>query len=566
MSNPLPPPTLNYIGSCDTSQIAGGTVLFSIIFDASINFLMAEYLLQVENSATVPSNLISGFLHTETCVQSGIANQYTIPIPVAELDPETTYTVKVRIYDASTGNATPWSNILDMNLPPPQPAVYGAYYDTIYGYNNDVLYVIFESTFDALNEAIIAYYYTDLDNVVQWKITEPVSVTLVPGDTKYYVQIALAADASLNQPIYVAANAAYSWVVNYNHYYAISEVSDTVMALPAVYQAPVLDPLEYNIYNPVPQETMTLTWSPPLPANLEIFIVDYYIASKYVKIGDDFVFDSSYSVPGNLNTTTISVADNECNQVIGFTVAAVSTSGITTDDSNMETLNIFKYSAAPANLEIGYAFRTGDNLQVDVQCAFQNPLDTGCGDPVEFQCQLTSVDGSALYGDAQYVDYSETSTGYVVRFNNISVPLDQTAIKVVVSLSTLNTNAYPSGALYGATASDTFVFTSVPVITDIDLSGNIITFKVSTPTLLNEVNNVVLSRLALNQLTYYVQNWNADEQPDPVQEFPLDQDVGVWVYHVTLTAVSLLPNRLILVNASNGAGIGHSYIELPIIG
>jgi hypothetical protein len=556
---------LNYIGSCDTSssQLSGGSVLFSVIFDGSMNFLMAEYLLQVAGSATVPANLISGFLHTETCVQSGIANQYTIPIPVAGLDSSIDYTVKVRIYDSASGDATEWSNILTMHLPPAQPVIDAAYYDSVYGYGNDVLYVIFDAaTFDASNQAIIAYYYTDLEGNVKWEITSPTDVLPVPNEAKFYVMVPLENDVALDQPIYVAANQAYYWTdVNDNTHYAISEVSLTVEADAAEYGAPTLTSLEYNVYTTSAQ-SMTLTWTAPTSADLGLFIVDHYLINKFV----NGVLVETIDTESTATQDTVSVSTNTCGQNISFTVRAVSTSGVVTNESNSLSSNIFTYSTAPTNLEIGYAFITDLSAgTVDIQFAFNNPTGTGCGVPDQFECVLKS--GATVY-DTLMVDYHVDASGsYIEYFNNVSMP-SVAELSIEVSLCTTNTNPQPPSPLYGATATTTYVFTTVPVITNIALNDTIITFTVLTPTLLDLVNNVTLlytMSIQPTNLHFHIRDWFASSGPggNVLNNGPSQDANGIYIYNVEVDLLLLpTPDRAIIVNASNGAGIGHAYLQL----
>lgn len=542
-------PILNYIGSCDTSNITDGSVLFSILFDAGINLLMFEYKIQKTGTTTAPTNLTTGFIHTDTCTQSGITNQYTIPIPAvpSDYDAESVYTVSIRAYDSTTGQATMWSNELDMHYPPAKPVVVGAYYDNLqpYGYYDDVLYVLFDNSFNPTNEAIVAYYYTDYYGQVQWQVTPPTSVT--PSATNgYYVQIPLSNDVSLNQPIYVAAHSAYSWSQGLNNYFAISEITETIQAEPGQYVPPVLNSLVYNVYTTRAQ-TMTLNWSAPTSVDVSIFIVDYYLINIYNADGD---LMQTINTNNDLTTYDVDVSAYGCGEELTFGIVAVNMSSVETGESNRLSQFIYYYATGPVNLNVGYGFKP-TSTTLDVQFSFQNPIFLGCGTPQNFKCVVHDLSGNA-YGTLN-VPYDADTVTYIGDLNDMVVPATLNSYLLTVSLGTTNTNI-PNEILYGGNSQSPINVTNVPIIDNVILYGSSLTFRVTTPSLLVRINNVILSYDTSGPT---VVDWYAQSVGGNVVSEITDANGNIiYQIRVDLSAYDT-PDRIIVNAANSTAGIGN---------
>jgi hypothetical protein len=551
MSSLLTAPTLQYVGSCDTSTTNDGSVMFKILFDASINLLMFEYLVKSNSNNYAPVNVVSnGFIHTDTCTPCGISNQYLIPIP-ADQNSTTSNYVQVRVYDSTTGKASEWSLPMVMHYPPAQPTILSAYYDkfTDYGYYDDKLYVLF-SAIDTSN-VIVAYYYTNYyTQQVTWEVTEPTPVVqyTASGTTGQYIEIPLSNDADLGSPIYVAAHAVYNWTDAYGTYSAVSEVTPTVEAENAVYVPPVLDSIDYLVYETPSSQTMQLTWTPPTPAaeSFQILLVDHYNLFVYV---DDELVDTINV--GNVTTYDYDVSAYGCGTLLSFQVSAVALNGIETDKSNSLSEYIFIYPSQPLNLQVGYLFNV-DDTHVDLIYEFMNPFTLGCGTHVNFKCVISAIDASqnATVVSTQYVDYVAGIAPYVVENNDLEVPLGSQTFAIAVSLGNEDTNG--GGTLYGATNTIIRQVVDTPSITNVDLYNSTLSFIVQTPTLLDLVNNVALLG-GIGGPT--VVNWTSNLDGPYVTSLTTGT-LGQYIYTVELDLGLYVPN-VVIVNASNQTGIGH---------
>ena len=562
----LPSPTLSYIGACDTSSTAEGSVMFNIFFDPSITLLMFEYAIQPTSSFGTTANVVSGFIHTETCTQSGINNQYVLPIPAQEeaTSPTSEYIVRVRVYDANTGEATLWSNQLNMYYPPPKPVIINAYYeDKALNAYDDGLYVLFTNTI-APFDGIVSYYYTDTSGDTQWAVTPPSTLTefsyLDPSGGSMlgrYLFIPLGNDVSYNSPIYVAAHSAYSWTSSGSDYYAVSEVTSTITAESATYAAPVMNDVVYNVYtSPLPNvdpsaQTVNLSWNPPIPSSdpLDLIIVDYY----NVKISYYNPIDGSANVVVIVNapTTTLNydLPNTACGTTYSFTVSAVTVSGQETDDSNVKSINVYKYPTAPTNLEIAYAFFEEDSSanKIDMLFSFTNPISNGCGGSPFFEYVVKDGSGNVIQ-NATEVPYFAGVAPYIVTLDGLVS--DSINVVVEVYMNTTDTNS--SSILAGPKTTDSYSIVGSPYIDNASVDMyNVLTFRVQTPTFLDLVNNVV----CVGSGSPTVVNWTTGGSSTNVLSLVRDSINEVWVYEIEV----LLPSSLtrVIINAANSTGIGH---------
>lgn len=567
-------PSLQYVGSCDTaSGIDNGSVMFKILFDASINLLMFEFLIQYDDDSLKPPESIvsNGFIHTDTCIQTGIVNQYLIPIVADANNTDSNQKVQIRVYDSTTGQCTEWSDSLTIYNPPAKPEILSVYYDKFNdsGYYDDVLFVLFSSL--TTTDAIVSYYYTsENDGLVHWEVTAPTpttSFTYVDGNgntqTGYYIQIPLNDDVDLGSTIQVVSHAVYEWTADVNSvtntYHAISEVSNSKEALPAEYDAPVLNSIDYLVYTTRAQE-MTLNWTAPVASldPFQLLVVDHYLI--YVSVNGDpvDVIDTR-----NANTSaTVNVGAYDCGSIMSFTVSAVSSTGVETEKSDSLSENIFRYPGRPTELRVGYVFydKTIENT-VDMLFSFKNPIEEelGCGEHIQLKYQVfTSTNNLLTTG---YKPYVAGTQPYLVAINALPVvPAGTTQFRVEVSLGNQNTNSDEPDILYGEPLVESANIGDVPIITDISSYGNVISFTVTTGTLLDLINNIVLVNVGSSN----VQNWKGSRQVDGgnVVSVTPDPITDVFVYRVEVE-VDDTPDRVI-VNAANNIGIGHAFQQLNI--
>jgi hypothetical protein len=559
MSSLLTAPTLQYVGSCDTSTTNNGSVMFKILFDASINILMFEYLVKTNSTNTAPVNIVStGFIHTDTCTPCGISNQYLIPIP-ADQNGTTSNYVQVRVYDSTTGQASEWSLPLVMHYPPAEPTILSSYFDkfTDYGYYDDILYVLFEAI--ETSNVIVAYYYTNqYTQQVTWQVTPPTPlINFTSGSTTgSYITLPLGNDVDLGSPIYVAAHAFYSWSDADGTYSAVSEVTPTVAAQNALYAPPVLDTLNYLVYTDLTRpQTMQLTWTAPVPSGspFQLFVVDYYNLYVY----ENNVLVDTINV-GNVTTYDADVSAYGCGTEMSFKVSAVSVTGVETNLSNALNKNIFIYPSQPLNLNVGYLFNANASASlIDVIYEFSNPIALGCGAHINFKCVISALDANqnATVVSTDYVPYVAGSAPYVESKNDLVVPLGSQTFVIAVSLGNTDTNG--GGTLYGEKNTIIRSILNTPVITNIDLYGSTLSFTVTSPSLLDLVNNIALIS-GIGDAT--ILDWSSSLTGPNVVSFTTD-GLDQQVYNISVDLGSYVANKVI-VNASNQTGIGYGLANL----
>jgi hypothetical protein len=546
-------PTLSYIGACDTSSSTDGSVLFNILFDSSIQLLMFEYAIQPTSSFGTTDNVVNGFIHSDTCTQSGINNQYILPIPAqaSASSPASSFVVRVRVYDANYGTATEWSNVCNMYYPPAKPVILTTYYENkAENAYDDGLYVLFTNTI-APFECIVSYYYTDSGGATQWAVSPPSQLTSftyeAAGETLQgkYLFIQLNNDVNYGKPIFVAAHAAYMWTDAGTDYYAISEVTPTVEASAASYAAPVQNPLVYNVYTNSTQ-SVNLSWAPPIASSLNLMVVDYYNVKINYQVGGT-TFNDVVQVNAPTTTLQYSLPDIACGTTYNFAVSAVSLSGQETDNSNVESITVYKYPTAPTNLEIAYAFFEEDTTdKIDMLFSFTNPVSNGCGSSPFLEYVIKTGDGTIIQ-NTTVISYVAGVVPYVVKLDG----LDSTSNTIVVEVYMKTTDTNSSNILSGPMATASYLITGVPYIDQVSVDMyNTLTFRVQTASYLTLINNVACVNVGSSPT---VVNWNASEN---VISLEPDLENLVWVYHIGVDLPG--PCDHIIINASNRtSGIGH---------
>jgi hypothetical protein len=306
----------------------------------------------------------------------------------------------------------------------------------------------------------------------RWYVTDLTPGTLVTVVSDSYIQlhVSLEEDVSSTYPtVYVAVYAVTWWdYLDYNPFYAISDLSNTYEARPATIVAPVLSPVDYLVYQSGQVQTMVLTWTAPTSASIPGFTVSSYTV-RYSTNGGSSWTETNVGLVLTYNFDCSNRTTYPCGTELQFEVYATVTGGGDSPNSNMESQNIFYYSTAPADLTLAWAvYDSGsDNMTFAVQ--WSAPTDTGCGAPVIYQWSV--LDGSTT------VDSGTTTLTPTPLDETIIVPWPGTSTySFEVYLQTTDTNAPFSTTMNGATATITNITPQeVPFITNINgggLAGN----------------------------------------------------------------------------------------------
>jgi hypothetical protein len=550
-------PVLSYLGATDIHGASDANVRISVLVDPSLgSILMFEYRIQQQGISIISPESISqtGFLDTTSCIQSGINNQYVVSVPVNEtsLGLVDTYDIYLRVYNQSAGEATPWSDPLQLYLPPLKPTISHAYYDkhTDYGLD-DYLYVMLDSSLDTsyVDTIILAYYYQPYGGTVtEWVVSEQLDISLSATGTKY-VRYSLNDDVNFGTPIYVAAFALKTWEdASGATHIATSTISDSVEAENSVNSPATLDEVIYNIYESDLQ-TATLDYTAPGASSIYLFIVDHYKINVYVNGTLETTIDDITSTTYDVSLSLLSGLD--CGDDITFTVIAVSDTGNDSLPSNSLGFKYFTKASAPTNLQIGYALinETGDMM--DIEFGFSNVANVGCGTPISYRCRLyeDSISDSNLVA-TEYITYVDAPPSYVGYFNDIS-GVDLTAtFYIVVDLGTTNLNDLPVSPIYGPSTSANANIGDVPVIKNITLYGPYVSFEVYSSVLIGNKQLLVVTDHVSNTIYHHI--WESSLTEPSIDE------AGQYVFNV-LYELPQTPSAGSIINvfASNSYGIGH---------
>lgn len=488
---------------------------------------MFEYKFQTIGQPTPTlDNTSFGFVAVENAIQTGIANQYIISVPVTEqtLDGVSTETIQVRVYYGSNYNSqvivSEWSSELDVYLPPVTPVIYtavgfdGAYYDSSL---ND-LFVLLDVSANPYNydnniQFLVCFFYQDSSGNTVWKVSDPTSATSTTLGSDPFKLITVPLDGIVDEgsDVYVSIHAVYDWQSSYlgPSYHAVSYISNEVIAVPSSQDSdPDITDVSYNVYSTAypGDQTMTITWTAPGRSVLPFFTVDYYqifysltgSSGTYQQYGTD--------ISGNVLEYTVDVGSTGlnlgCGNNITYIVKAIDVLGTTTQSAPSDTINIFKYSEAVTDLAVSDVVWDPSNNVADLVVTFQGVSDTGtpnkgCGTG---QSYVVEINGSIYSGVGSLV-YSSGSS-YSISYTGLSIP--QTG-DVTVYLQTDNTNPSPASPLDGAPATTSYI-ASVVELSPVDY--DVYTTQVNT----DQSMNLTWTSPALSgwTVTQYEVEYNVD--------------------------------------------------------
>lgn len=492
------PPTLSYVSSVDvTSASNQGLTKYQIVFDSNLvslgNLIMFEYKFQDVGPSTPDLNNTSfGFISVEDATQSGIENQYIIAVPASAntYDGVVDNTIQVRVYFGITALSnnvlvTPWSNSLAVYNPPVQPVIYtdpsipfqGAYYDPI---GSDTLYVLLDPNpypggnpydYDVI-KFVVCYFYQDTSNLTVWSVSDPLdAITTTFGTETFRLitvnNIGTVSSTPPNNKVYVSIHAVYDWVDYSNNYYAVSYMSNEVVAVEASSDnQPDITSVVYNVYDNDPSnstvpgpQTMDVTWTAPGSSVLPPYAIDYYKLYYSTDGGANFELYKS-NIPStppltyqvNVGSTGLNALNLGCGQSIEYRVDAVTINGTVQSSNPSSSTNIFYYSQAVTNLVVTNT--SYDPLNVGMTVNFDGVSNTGnpnkgCGVGGNY---VVLINGDQYSGTGSLAYVSGQS--YTLVYTGLNVPQSGT---VEVYLETTNTNAYPASPLAGVSATAPYI-------------------------------------------------------------------------------------------------------------
>ena len=518
--------TLTPVGSVDTSSSSRGVSMFSFYMDQSFNVfgnaIQFEYWIHASGEQSVASQQTTGFIALEDAVTcQGISNQFTIAIPALTNDYDETdeYEVQMRVYiGLTTGseiNVSGWSNPCKLHPPPEQPLnpIAFIYRGENSGYSvNDMLFVQIDNTtrniggspvpvYGASIQFVISYYYTDSVGVTQWVVSTPKDWSTSEDDAHILINsVILPIDASYDNNLYVAVNALFTYQFDGNNYYSMSEISETVVATNASFNAPSLNPIviptDYHIYKNVTEraQNIVLSWSHPIAKNVPGYAVDSYSLSMSDGTNTHTIPNiSSTSTQFEYGIPTEVLILGE--KILSFIVSVVYETG-ETQESNPQSVKTFTHATAPQTVEVAWANQHRDDTDfIDIALTFVNPTSIGFGTQPEFNVKL---DG---HPEVYNVAYDSTKQRYVFYLPNVP-----NCEGLTVYVVTTNTNANTIDGAYTRELGDSVhvpvTSSEVPYVYDIsnvDLTGNFI-FKVISNTLLDLVCTLVVWNVEENGL------------------------------------------------------------------
>jgi len=504
-------PTLSYVSSVDVTSAANqGLTKYQIVFDSDLvtlgNLIMFEYKFQTSGAVTANlNNTAFGFISVEDAIQAGIENQYVIAVPALEntYDGIVDNTIQVRVYFGITSSSnnvlvTPWSNALNVYNPPVQPVIYtdpslnfeGAFYDPS---GADTLYVLLDPSqnpydYDALPmKFVVCYFYQDVSDVTVWNVSDPLVTTLTIFGTRIFrlITVPNIGTVSTTVPynkVYVSIHAVYDWADFSNNYYAVSYMSNEVVAVESSSDTnPDITDVSYNVYNtpfPVPgNQTMNVTWIPPGNSVLPPYYVDYY--NLYYRIdgsGDFTLYQANipsttltYNV--NVGATGLNALNLLCGQYIQYRVDVVTVTAGVYPSNISSPVYKFIYSEAVTNLVVTNVDYDPSGTTMTVNFNGVNTIGSpnkGCGDGQQYVVLINGVQYTPFSGSLGYV----SGKSYSIVYTGLAVTQSGT---VTVYLQTNNTNAYPASPLNGAPATAPYIANDLvlsPVVYGVYPAGN----------------------------------------------------------------------------------------------
>jgi hypothetical protein len=502
-------PVVNYTGSVDTSDLSGnyGSTIFSVYYDASLvtlgNLLMFEY--KIEKEGVIQD---IGVITTSDNSNVGIINQWSVSVPALSniYDPSMNISIRAYIgqYTTDVIGVTEWSIPLKLYNPPPQPEIKSAYYDHVSSdasgiLQSDDLYVFLKSgTYPPGVKFVVAYNYTDPDNMIKWGISPP-----LPVDVSNQLIVQNFGEVNISKKfVYVSVYAVYTVDVKVDdssvtkNIYTMSRISKTFEAKPILDQPasqPEIIDLIYNVYN-TKEQTMTVNWKAPVISSMSTFQVTGY---RLEMSDDNFAtIDASHNrTPPFLTNSysiNVDVSDYACGKTVYFRVIAKFNGG----ESISSTIykQIFRYSDSPQGLDVLYAsyisatnsLAPATDSSMNISVRFKNPDIIGCGLPQYFIVKVYDTSGNRLNGDLDTVNYVNReyyTTAVKTRYSKKGY--------VTVNLLTEDTNN-SNTLLNGATAQDEYISSSIPIFNNIAKTANALTFNVNTYTPLTDTGTINL--------------------------------------------------------------------------
>jgi hypothetical protein len=271
----------------------------------------------------------------------------------------------------------------------------------------------------------------------------------------------------------------------------------------------VLEPVDYQVYvEPVGSQNMNLSWNSQVAGDWSLADNGYKV---YYKVNSDDVW-SVYNANNN-NVRTFNAATqgvDKCGDTIHFYTEATLVNGDVNyiAESNIESINVFKYATAPQSVQVLWSSSDIDESYMDIRMQFSNPASNGCGNVIRFVVNVEDASGNIL--NTKNITYvSGQSTPYEVNFDNVLFSLFG---NVVVYMITVDTNG--AGNLNGARGTAPFIADRLPIYKNVVMNGarNLLTFDVITQTELAPVAGVA----TVSHSTIIPYQWLTDASTDYV--------------------------------------------------
>ena len=452
--------TISHFGATDVTDGVGSTK-YNIFFDASlVNYgpaLMFEYRIRQKIDS---GEYILGYINTEnSCIQSGIENQYVVSVPSQNSDYDSDRLISMRVYigytDKGSCETTPWSNELQIHNAPETRQIASTYFDSsgdlhdLYVFLDDSAIAERYSNDPSLNY-LVAYYYEDPSNNIIWKVSDLLQSKIVTlkGDVKPMLTIKdFGIVSSDTQIIHVAVYTVWQFQVDEKNYYAVSHISNTKQSNPADrYSTPTLDDVLYNVYENGVQ-SMKLTWSPPENAGIPTFTVDHYIVEKKINQSSTWeVINSSISDNIYEYTYDLIVPEKVNDTYFEFRLIAVSTTGTPSPPSNIQSQTYFEYATEPLNLTISDNITVAENW-VGMTVNFDNPSNIGSAGNNTRQFLITN-DTNDYFVEVPY-DANASPYSIDISFN---LEANTGYIYVIMQNQDTNSNSLLDGAAIASTS------------------------------------------------------------------------------------------------------------------
>jgi hypothetical protein len=546
--------------------------MFQLLFDPSIlNVLMFEYQI-LDNSHNEPptsEQMITGFINPDTAQTQGIANQWIIPVPATGNDYITNTSIRIRVYPSNGLNVTEWSNSLEFYNPPKAPVVFTARYDENAGYYyNDQLWVLLNDISGNgpdLKYMLAFYYYNVLGETV-WKVSDLLDPDYITYETGagdvsgIRLNCPLEGDVSTDptkQIVYVAAHAVYDFTYSSTEYYTISEISNTVEATRAEFTAPVLADISYNYTN----QEVELDWLPPSSSYLPFYAVEKY--NIYYYTDPSAVPTLLDEVSGNVLTYTYTNTNLVCGTTIYYYVEAISETGAPSQQSNVQSIQVFTAAGPPATLYVDWAIYNSPEPGAEVVSfafTFTNPTVLGCGAPQYFEWVIAPYGAGTTpllpykVGPNQ-IPYDENAPNYnVITSFTPDLGVNYKAFVRLVTIDP-NTSEFIGGAWEDT---DTITATAVPLIYNIvpfpagPYTGAGFTFNVASSVLVAPECQLIYgpNPAQLSHVAFDIYSYSTNEpKPPPINAY-------IYTCSILWSDLGLTVEPKFGIAVSNLAGVG----------